>query len=157
MKLDRVLRGTLTLLIVLILVGAYHSKNSKFTNNSLNTQDIVYLAESQFDNYHRENVEIIEYTNNFNYPITISENNFDITCKGIGSNREDDELLTSNNFKIDTYFSKEKDGLKQESLTVKKKEKIYIFIVSKYDGEKYPTNEVVCNYNIGLLSAGSVE
>lgn len=155
MRLGRIMGVILSFLVVMYLANKYISNDfSQATNNSIElTGDIAYLENTNFDRKNSKDIEVIEYVNKYNHPVEISEDSVSITCEGVGNTKEDDEILVRNNFEINTYFSKELNGTKEESLVINKKEKIYIYIISTYVGEKFPTSEVKCDYNIEILSA----
>lgn len=154
MRLGRIMGVILSFLAVMYLMNNYIEKNnSQEPNNSIELiGDIGYVEKNNL-NLENNDYEVMEFKNNYNYPVEISADSISITCKGVGNTKEDDEYLVSNNFKINAYFSKELNGIKEKSLIINKKEKVYIYVISEYVGEVYPSNEVACDYNINILAA----
>lgn len=143
--------------VILSLVFA-----ASFINNNINDKSdsnpfeligdngIVTEESIQFDNYLNEdnnsNVEVIKYTNNQPYSISITSSDVDTNCNG--SNENDVELV-SKNMKVRALFSRLDSNIKFSDITIKPKESIYIYVTNEYNGE-YPGSEVTCNYSIDI-------
>lgn len=117
-------------------------------DNGYVSKNTVNYGNQVFDE-NKENVEVIEYTNKFNYPVELKESDIILNCIGSGNSKEDDEELAQKNYHIKAKFSKNKNGEKMSSLLVPEKSKAYIFVVSEYDGDK-PINPVSCEYSLSI-------
>lgn len=162
MKMDRIIGVILSIIVVIILYGKNYTENySQIVDNSFGLLDSNASVEGtgvkygnvvlDMDNF--ENVDVITYTNKASTSITLDTSNISVTCKGTGENAKRDEALVEKNIDIKAAFSKSHQGNKYDSLEVLKKEKVYVFVTSKFMSKEYPQNEVTCEYTISLLAS----
>lgn len=151
MKLDRILGVILSILVISFIVLKSNTDEKPFEligDNGYMENSSVSYQDQVFDK-NDSNTEIIEYTNTFNYPVEIKENDIIITCTGSGITKEEDEALAEKNYHINAKFSETKTGELYSSLKVPKKSKAFIHIVSEYLGD-LPTNPVSCEYKLNI-------
>lgn len=160
MKLNRIM-GVILLVLSLSLVIKYNEEInfsnvansiSMLTGNGTVNNDVIEYDKSMLDENNNKYTNVISYTNPNGYAVTLTENNIKITCKGSGANKEKDEALVRKNFKIKARFSNSKNGKKEESIVIGKRDTAYIFITEQYDSSEYPTNEVNCSYSISIAT-----
>lgn len=157
MKLGRILGVILS--IVFIASMAKYSKLNEMNAmaNSLAVLDNSgTVSESQVDFGYNElsedknySVNVITFTNNFNYPVFLTSDNIEITCSG---KNESDEALAKKGFKIKTLFADSLEGNRNKNINVPKKEKAYIFVTNEYTLDEYPQEQVDCNYKISIMT-----
>lgn len=156
MKLDRIMGVILSILIFSFIALKYVNggnidnpfeligDNGYISENTVNYKEQVFKSND-------ESSEIIEFTNPYNYPVSISTNDITITCTGVGETKEEDELLAEKNYNLSTKFSEEKNGNLYNSLMVPKKAKVYIHVKSEYKGQM-PNNPVSCEYQVNVAA-----
>lgn len=155
MKIDRIMGVILSIIVVLLLIGRYKDNNRdsnpfeiNSTNGSVSLNNVNYDA-VKFDGEVNSNANITEYVNKLSYKVTLSNDSISTSCTGV---THDDEILAESNYIVKAYFSYEKNGELFKSIDVEPGQKVYIHVISSYEG-KYPVNEVSCNYNVGIYSA----
>lgn len=158
MRLDRIMGVVLSILVVSFIALKYinneDGKDNPFEligdNGTLANSEVQYNHQV-FDS-NKQNTEIIEYTNTYNYPVEIKSSDIIITCTGTGESRNEDEALARKNYKIIAKFSEEKNGELFSTLSVSVGEHVYIHIISEYNGE-LPKNPVECEYKLNVTSS----
>ena len=113
MKLGRILGVILSIVFI-----ASMAKYSKLNEMNAMANSLAFLdnrgtvSESQVDFGYNElsedknyNVNVITFTNNFNYPVFLTSDNIEINCSG---KNESDEALAKKGFKIKTLLLKTK-------------------------------------------------
>lgn len=157
MRLDRIM-GVVLFILALAYFGIQTYNNQELDDNPFELlSDSGYLSDNvatlneKVLSSNDSTSEIIEFTNPYNYPVELNQSDITITCHGTGENKESDELLVSSNYIIKAKFSKEKNGILDDSLLVDKKGKAYIHIISEYNGP-LPQNKVNCDYHIRVMS-----
>lgn len=154
MKVGRSVGVILSLLIVMLFTNRYidGKSYSRYANNNEET-NIAYDIPDQILGSSSDNKGgTITYKNEFSYPIYLNQSSIKIKCTGYGDNKEDDEELVKSNLQIKVLFSKDKKN-KSESIRLEKNEIVYIYVVSNYTKDIYPTKEVTCNYNINIQTS----
>lgn len=154
MKVGRSVGVILSLLIVMLFTNRYidGKSYSRYANNNEET-NIAYDIPDQILHNSSDNKEgTITYKNEFSYPIYLNQSSIKIKCTGYGDNKEDDEELVKSNLQIKVLFSKDKKN-KSESIRLEKNKTVYIYVVSNYTKDIYPTKEVTCNYNINIQTS----
>lgn len=154
MRLGRIV-GVVLSILVLAYFGIQKLNAEEKSNNPFELiADSGYLSDGNIANLNDQvlkgndsNVEIIEFTNIYNYPVELNKNDITITCNGTGENKDEDEALVSNNYKLNAMFSDKKNGQLSNSLLVKQGNKAFIYVMSEYQGA-LPSNEVACKYSI---------
>ena len=154
MKVGRSVGAILSLLIVMLFTNRYidGKSYSRYANNNEETNIAYDIPDQIFDNSSDNKEETITYKNEFGYPIYLNQSSIKIKCTGYGDNKEDDEELVKSNIQIKVLFSKDKKN-KSESIRLEKNEIVYIYVVSNYTKDIYPTKEVTCNYNINIQTS----
>lgn len=138
------------ILVVIEAIAYYNLKDDEANLSSAN--GVAYLdSDTYMDEDSKYKYEVVEYVNNNGYSVELAVNSVSITCIGSGSSKIDDEELVENGFKISATFSKAKDSKRVDSIKVSPNDKIYVHIVSEYIGNKFPKNEVKCNYSINVV------
>lgn len=154
MKVGRSIGVILSLLILMLYTNRYIDGTSYSGNTSNNEETAVAyeIPDQILDNSSTNKEEAITYKNEFNYPIYLNQSSIKVKCTGYGENKENDEELVKSNLQIKALFSKDKKS-KNESIKLEKNEIVYIYIVSNYAKDVYPTKEVTCNYNINIQTS----
>lgn len=154
MKVGRSVGVILSLLIVMLFTNKYidGKSYSRDANNNEETNIAYNLPDQILGNSSDNKEETITYKNEFGYPIYLNQSSIKIKCTGYGDNKEDDEELVKSNLQIKVLFSKDKKN-KSESIKLEKNETVYIYVVSNYTKDIYPTKEVTCNYNINIQTS----
>lgn len=157
MKLDRIMGGILSILVVVLIGNYVNSNNEKISNpfeligeNGTLAVNEVTFNQKNISETDKTSEEVIEYSNNENYPVTLTSDAIDTICTG--ESRVDEELVEKN-YVIKASFSETKHGLKSNSLVVEPGKKAYIHINTSYEGNEFPKSEVQCEYNI-YVNAG---
>lgn len=154
MKVGRSIGVILSLLIVMLFTNKYidGKSYSRDANNNEETNIAYNLPDQILNNSSTNKEEAITYKNEFSYPIYLNQSSINVKCTGYGENKEDDEELVKNNLQIKTLFSKDKNR-KSESIKLEKNETVYIYVVSNYTKDIYPTKEVNCSYSINIQTS----
>lgn len=155
-RIDRILGVVLSILVISYFGIKYFNSDERENNpfeligesGSLDN-NIVNLDQRTGND---DNEEIITYTNPHSFPVLINQDDITINCTGTGSNKEADELLVKNNYNIKARFSKEQKGVLSNELLVAKNEKVYIHVISEYEGQM-PTNAVSCQYSLNITAS----
>lgn len=141
MKFSSVFKTLLTIMIVFTIVVSYNETSKGYQEKPTLAYDNV-----DFDMTNNLDKEYVKFTNTYNYPVELTEN--DIYLVATGETREDEQLVEKN-MKINVKFKKEGSSVLEDTITVAKKETIYIVISSNYEGE-LPSNEVNVQYGINI-------
>lgn len=141
MKFSSVFKTLLTIMIVFTIVVSYNE-----TSKSYQEEPTLAYDNIDFDMTNNLDKEYVKFTNTYNYPVVLTGN--DIYLVATGETREDEELVEKN-MKINVKFKKEGSSVLEDTITVAKKETIYIVISSNYEGE-LPSNEVNVQYGINI-------
>ena len=155
MKVGRSIGVILSLLAVMFATNKYidgKSYSGGFTSKNNETNIAYEIPDQVLDNDREYDEETITYKNEFNYPIYLNQSSISIKCNGYGENKEDDEELVKNNINIKVLFSKDKKN-KLENIKLDKNETAYIYVVSNYNKNVYPTKEVTCSYSINIQTS----
>lgn len=154
MKVGRSVGVILSLLIVMLFTNRYidGKSYSRYANNNEETNIAYDIPDQILDNSSDNKEGTITYKNEFGYPIYLNQSSIKIKCTGYGDNKEDDEELVKSNLQIKVLFSKDKKN-KSESIRLEENETVYIYVVSHYTKDIYPTKEVTCNYNINIQTS----
>lgn len=111
---------------------------------------IVTEENIEIDNYFIEgnnsNVEIIKYTNNQPYLVSLTTSNIRLDCNGLN---ERDVELVKNNMKVSSSFSRLNSKDRLSNINIKPKETIYINAINDYNGELL-SSDVTCEYSIDI-------
>lgn len=129
----------LIIIISLFLANKYNENHNDEPIN--NMMAISEVKNKVFDKDKHSYEEIIQYTNEYEYPITLNKRDIKVSC---------DIKEVENYYDISVLFSKNKNGEKTDLLTLKRNETAYIFVISEYDKEKLPNSNVKCRYDIAL-------
>ncbi len=154
MKVGRSIGVILSLLIVMLFTNRYidGKSYSRYASNNEETNVAYNLPDQVLNNSSTNKEEAITYKNEFSYPIYLNQSSINVKCTGYGENKEDDEELVKSNLQIKVLFSKDKKS-KSENIKLEKNETVYIYVVSNYVKDVYPTKEVTCNYNINIQTS----
>lgn len=158
MRLDRIM-GVILSILVISFIGVKYFNNEEGKDNPVEligdngtiANSEVKFANQTFDS-NKQNVEIIEYTNTFNHPVEIKNNDIIITCTGSGETKDSDEELARKNYSINARFSTKKDSELFSTLSVAVNQTVYIHVISEYTGE-LPQNPVECQYKLNVTSS----
>lgn len=158
MRLDRIM-GVVLSILALGYFGVRTYNNQELDDNPFELlSDSGYLSDNVANlkekvlSSNDSTSEIIEFTNPYNYSVMLNQSDITITCHGTGETKESDELLVSSNYIIKAKFSKEKNGILDDSLLVEKGEKAYIHVISEYNGS-LPSSQVNCEYSVHVMSS----
>ena len=153
MKVGRSIGVILSLLTVMLFTNKYIDGKSYSRDANNEETNIAYNLPDQILNNSSTNKEgTITYKNEYSYPIYLNQSSISVKCTGHGEYKEDDEELVKNNLQIKTLFSKDKNS-KSESIKLEKNETVYIYVISNYTKNIYPTKEVTCSYNINIKTS----
>lgn len=153
MKLGRIMGVFLSMLIVMGAINLSLHKDAESMSLGLAMENDYHHIQTNnvvMDASNKKNVDRISYTNTNNHQINISSSDIKISCIGSGKNEYNDVNLVKDNFKINAKFAKTANGNKYDSLTVEKREKVYIYLYTEYVGDTFPSNEVICNYSVKI-------
>lgn len=150
MNLGRILGGILSLVLAILFINNINDISDSNPFELIGDNGIVTGESIEFDNYLNEentsNIEIIKYTNNQLYSISLTTSDIRVDCNG--SNERDVELV-KNNMKVSSLFSSLNSKDRSSNIDIKPKESIYIHVINEYNGE-LPSSDVTCKYSIDI-------
>lgn len=150
MNLGRILGVILSLVFAILFINNINDISDSNPFELIGDNGIVTDESIEFDNYLNEentsNIEIIKYTNNQPYSISLTTSDIRVDCNG--SNERDVELV-KNNMKVSSSFSSLNSKKRSSNIDIKPKESIYIHVINEYNGE-LPSSDVTCKYSIDI-------
>lgn len=150
MNLGRILGVILSLVFAILFINNINDISDSNPFELIGDNGIVTGESIEFDNYLNEentsNIEIIKYTNNQLYSISLTTSDIRVDCNG--SNERDVELV-KNNMKVSSSFSSLNSKKRSSNIDIKPKESIYIHVINEYNGE-LPSSDVTCKYSIDI-------
>lgn len=150
MNLGRILGVILSLVFAILFINNINDISDSNPFELIGDNGIVTGESIEFDNYLNEentsNIEIIKYTNNQPYSISLTTSDIRVDCNG--SNERDVELV-KNNMKVSSSFSSLNSKKRSSNIDIKPKESIYIHVINEYNGE-LPSSDVTCKYSIDI-------
>lgn len=150
MNLGRILGVILSLVFAILFINNINDISDSNPFELIGDNGIVTDESIEFDNYLNEentsNIEIIKYTNNQPYSISLTTSDIRVDCNG--SNERDVELV-KNNMKVSSSFSSLSSKDRSSNIDIKPKESIYIHVINEYNGE-LPSSDVTCKYSIDI-------
>lgn len=150
MNLGRILGVILSLVFAILFINNINDISDSNPFELIGDNGIVTGESIEFDNYLNEentsNIEIIKYTNNQPYSISLTTSDIRVDCNG--SNERDVELV-KNNMKVSSSFSSLNSKDRSSNIDIKPKESIYIHVINEYNGE-LPSSNVTCKYSIDI-------
>lgn len=150
MNLGRILGVILSLVFAILFINNINDISDSNPFELIGDNGIVTDESIEFDNYLNEentsNIEIIKYTNNQPYSISLTTSDIRVDCNG--SNERDVELV-KNNMKVSSSFSSLNSKKRSSNIDIKPKESIYIHVINEYNG-KLPSSDVTCKYSIDI-------
>lgn len=150
MNLGRILGVILSLVFAILFINNINDISDSNPFELIGDNGIVTGESIEFDNYLNEentsNIEIIKYTNNQPYSISLTTSDIRVDCNG--SNERDVELV-KNNMKVSSSFSSLNSKDRSSNIDIKPKESIYIHVINEYNGE-LPSSDVTCKYSIDI-------
>lgn len=143
MKMYRSILGILALCGFILCTNKYID-NKSLSDTSFYQDNGVLVADLS-----NTSGDVLTYKNTNSYTVNLNEGTISLICKGIGSNKEDDEKLVKNNLDVSVLYSKDKEN-KTKEIKLLKNEIVYIYVSTNYVGDIYPDNEVNCDYSINI-------
>lgn len=151
MNLGRILGVILSLVFTISFINNNIDDSSDSNPFELIGDNGIVTEESiEFDNYLNEdnnrNIEVIKYTNNQPYLISLTASDIQLDCNG---SNESDANLVKNNMKVSASFSRLNSKENLSNINIKPKESIYIHVINEYNGTM-PSSDVTCAYSIDI-------
>ena len=150
MNLGRILGGILSLVFAISFINNIDDISDSNPFELIGDNGIVTEESIEIDNYFIEgnnsNVEIIKYTNNQPYSVSLTTSNIRLDCNGLN---ERDVELVKNNMKVSSSFSRLNSKDRLSNINIKPKGTIYINVINDYNGE-LPSSDVTCEYSIDI-------
>lgn len=138
MKLKGLVEFIILIVVCVFIYNAYGTKTD--TNNLIANSNVYDLSNKSISD------KTIIYKNRELHPVTLSNNNIKIVCKGKST---EDEELVRNNMLVKTLFRTE-DNKAYNTITLNSGDTVYIEVTDEYIGSTLPLNEVKCNYQVNV-------